>query len=458
MPPKVTLTVTEGKLKGKEYQFYTRATCIIGRADDCNPKIPDDPEHLTISRYHCLLDINPPDITVRDFGSRNGTYVNGNKIGQRLLGQSAEDAAKLKFPEYNLKSGDEIKLSNTAFQVTIEVDIEEMDTPDVGRVRLVRLPAPPKKPHLQNLFNFVKELIQRARSGEEQLKAIQNYDILKLIGKGGFGEVYLAQHKDTGEFIALKIMLPEIAATQRAIDYFLRETENTRALSHPNLVKLRDYGYFEGIFFFTMEYCNGGSVANLMQRQRGKLSVDEAIPIILQVLDGLEYAHKAEIPYVRLADGTFGKGRGLVHRDIKPENIFLINVNDTRIAKIGDYGLSKAFDVAGLSGQTMTGDKAGSPWFMPRQQVIDFKYAKPEVDVWAVAASLYYMLTNFLPRDFGQDDPFITVLTKERIPIRDRDKSIPKKLAEVIDLALIDKPDIHFKSAADFKQALLDVI
>jgi pSer/pThr/pTyr-binding forkhead associated (FHA) protein len=117
MPPKVTLTVTEGKLKGKEYQFYTRATCIIGRADDCNPKIPDDPEHRTISRYHCLLDINPPDITVRDFGSRNGTYVNGNKIGQRLLGQSAEDAAKLKFPEYNLKSGDEIKLSNTAFQV-----------------------------------------------------------------------------------------------------------------------------------------------------------------------------------------------------------------------------------------------------------------------------------------------------------------------------------------------------
>jgi serine/threonine protein kinase len=289
-----------------------------------------------------------------------------------------------------------------------------MDTPDIGRVRLVRLPAQPKKPHLQNLFNFVKELIQRARSGEEQLKAIQNYDILKLIGKGGFGEVYLAQHKDTGEFLALKIMLPEIAATQ--------------------------------------------SVANLMQRQRGKLSVDEAIPIILQVLDGLEYAHKAEIPYVRLADGTFGKGRGLVHRDIKPDNIFLINVNDTRIAKIGDYGLSKAFDVAGLSGQTMTGDKAGSPWFMPRQQVIDFKYAKPEVDVWAVAASLYYMLTNFLPRDFGQDDPFITVLTKERIPIRDRDKSIPKKLAEVIDLALIDKPDIHFKSAADFKQALLSVI
>ena len=146
-----------------------------------------------------------------------------------------------------------------------------------------------------------------------------------------------------------------------------------------------------------MEYCNGGSITNLMQRQGGKLSIDEAIPIILQVLDGLEYAHNAAIPNVRLANGTFGKGRGLVHRDIKPENIFLINAGNQRIVKIGDYGLGKAFDVAGLSGQTMTGDKAGSPYFMPRQQVIDFKYAKPEVDVWATAACLYNMLQVDIP-------------------------------------------------------------
>lgn len=81
MSAKVILTITKGNLKGQKFEFDSRTTCIIGRADDCYPKIPDDEYHRTISRYHCLLDINPPNIRVRDFGSKNGTFVNGQKIG-----------------------------------------------------------------------------------------------------------------------------------------------------------------------------------------------------------------------------------------------------------------------------------------------------------------------------------------------------------------------------------------
>ncbi|MGB3208875.1 MAG: protein kinase [Crinalium sp.] len=456
MPTKVILTITEGNLKGQEFEFFTRTTCIIGRADECQIQIPDTKEYSTISRYHCLLDINPPDIRVRDFGSRNGTYVNGDKIGQRLPNQTPEEAIKVKYAEYDLKKGDEIKLSNIVLKVGIKKHIESAGTLDIAKAKINPAPVPDNQ---FNFWEFAKNLIKRAKAGEKQLTAIRNYSLLKLIGKGGFGEVYLAQHDNTGEFVALKIMLPEVAANQRAIDYFLRETENTKALKHPNIVELRDYGYFDGKFYFTMEYCNGGSITNLMQRQGGKLSIDEAIPIILQVLDGLEYAHNAAIPNVRLADGTFGKGRGLVHRDIKPDNIFLINAGNQRIVKIGDYGLGKAFDFAGLSGQTMTGDKAGSPYFMPRQQVIDFKYAKPEVDVWATAACLYNMLTGGYPRDFSNNaDPFLTVLQQSAMPIRVKDKSIPKELGELIDLALVDKPEIYFKSAGEFKQALLNVL
>ena len=88
MPTKVILTITEGLSKGQEFEFFTRTTCIIGRADECQIQIPDTKEYSTISRYHCLLDINPPDIRVRDFGSRNGTYINGDKIGQRLSHQT----------------------------------------------------------------------------------------------------------------------------------------------------------------------------------------------------------------------------------------------------------------------------------------------------------------------------------------------------------------------------------
>src|ERR1700704_2250284 len=95
MPAKVTLTVTKGKLKGEEFVFDDRTTCIIGRANDCSPCVPDDQDHKTISRHHCLLDINPPDIRVRDFGSLNGTYVNGHKIGQRTRQQTPAEAANV---------------------------------------------------------------------------------------------------------------------------------------------------------------------------------------------------------------------------------------------------------------------------------------------------------------------------------------------------------------------------
>jgi len=98
MPAKVILTIIEGSLKGQEFVIDSRTTCIMGRAKDCHPQIPDDEHHRTISRYHCLLDINPPDIRVRDFGSLNGTYVNGKKIGQRQVNQTPEEGAKLKFP------------------------------------------------------------------------------------------------------------------------------------------------------------------------------------------------------------------------------------------------------------------------------------------------------------------------------------------------------------------------
>jgi len=451
MSAKVILTITKGNLAGQKFEFDSRATCIIGRADDCYPKIPDDEYHRTISRYHCLLDINPPNIRVRDFGSKNGTFVNDQKIGQREAHHSPEEGAKIKFPEYDLNPGDKIKLSNTIFSVDIVSDPEFLPTPNVAKVPLYRATVHSPKP---NLWDWLKGLLKRAKAGEENLRAIKHYTLLRKLGEGGFGEVYLAKNEQTGEEVALKIMLPQVAASPRAVEMFQREIENTRVLNHPNIVKLKDAGFADGNFFFTLEYCNGGNVCDLMQQLGRTLSIDEALTITRQVLDGLIYAHQAEIPAVKLAGGGFGKGRGLVHRDIKPPNIFLVHEGGKIQAKIGDYGLSKAFDLAGLSGFTMSGDKAGSPAFMPRQQVIDFKYADPAVDVWAVAACLYFMLTGFIPRDLSGQDPFLAVLKNNPVPIRDRASWIPESLAKIIDRALLDQPELYYKTAAEFKGAI----
>ena len=122
MSAQVTLTITAGKLKGKKYQFSDRTTCIIGRATDCQLQLPDDKDHRNISRYHCFLDINPPDIRIRDFGSLNGTYVNNQKIGQRQPHQTPEEGARLDFPEYDLQNNDTIIVGDAVFEVGVERD------------------------------------------------------------------------------------------------------------------------------------------------------------------------------------------------------------------------------------------------------------------------------------------------------------------------------------------------
>lgn len=255
--------------------------------------------------------------------------------------------------------------------------------------------------------------------------------------------------------MALKLMIPKATVDEYSRESFLREAENTRALRHPNIVQRQDWGFSNGVFFFSLEHCDRGSVDHLMQQRGGTLPVSEALELTLQALDGLEYAHNAAMPYVKLKEGGFAPGTGLVHRDLKPSNVFLSSAGNRQIAKLGDYGLSKAFGLAGLSGLTVTGIAWGTAQFMPRQQAVNFKYAKPEVDVWAMAACMYNMLTAHYPRDFSASiDPVQVLLNSDAIPIKHRDSSIPTRLAEVIDSALMDRPEIHFKTAAQLKEAL----
>jgi pSer/pThr/pTyr-binding forkhead associated (FHA) protein len=505
MPAKVILKVSRGALTGREFVFNETTSCIIGRANDCLPQLPTDEAHRTVSRHHCLLDINPPDIRVRDFGSLNGTYVNGRKIGQREKGLSPDQAARMSFPEYDLKHGDAIQVGDTQFLVAVFVPVrcEECseEIPEEKKLQAERLPGvfqcescrkkadlaerkepPKKKPKVcarcgrdvavemgenrqgdyvcalcqKDALEILKGMLDKAKAGAGELQAISGYSIERELGRGGMGLVWLARNDVSRELVALKVMLPQVAADQRAKQSFLREVENTKALRHRNIVEFRESGCSGGTFFFVLEYCGNGSVDKLMNARGGKLSMKEAMPIICDVLNGLEYAHNATIPNVRLRDGRYAEGHGFVHRDLSPHNILLTEIHGNGVAKVSDYGLGKAFDTAGLSGYTRTGSTAGKPSFMPRQQVINFKYAGPEVDVWAAAACLYNMLTGAYPRDFPRGkDVWQTVLESEPIPIRRRDSRIPPRLAKVIDTALIDRPEIIFKTAADLKKALL---
>jgi len=265
------------------------------------------------------------------------------------------------------------------------------------------------------------------------------------LGRGGMGVVHAATDRETGEPCALKL----ITTGSGAGALVRREIENSRRLDHPNVVRTHASGLVRDVAFMVMELCAHGNLAQRV-RERGPLPADQAIPLITQVLAGLEYAHAAPLTATD-AHGREVDVAGLVHRDVKPQNILLAG----EVAKVADFGLAKAFQLAGLSGLTHTGASAGTPAYMPRQQVIDFKYAAPAVDVWAAAASLYFALTAHTPRDFVPGkDPWLTAWRSRPVPVRDRGVPMPDRLATLLDEALADDPELRFGTAAEFRAEL----
>jgi serine/threonine protein kinase len=432
MPPKVSLKITKGKLSGKTFSDQ-KGSLILGRREDCNIVFPDD----TVSRRHCLLDIDLSAVTVRDLGSRNGTYLNGKIIGCRDEDLSAEEAWEQACDKFSMKTGDCLKLGPDC-EITLEIKQKAIEKPE-------------KKPAL---------MLREVMKDRDNILKIAGYRTIRLIGRGGMGAVWLVEEEETGKRMALKVMLPEKAADRRYRERFLREASLSGQLKHKNVVNQFKYGQSDGdTGFILMEYCPGESVVQLMTKKGdepdGKLDRDLATHIILQTLDGLHYCHHAKV-VATLRDGTVMTVNGVVHRDFKPGNILLSDHSSRPVAKVADFGLAKAFSIAGLSGITSREQIAGMMEFMPADQIKNFLGVKPEVDVWSAAACYYYMLTGTYPKDFRGKDAYSVALNDSAIPIRKRNTDIPERLAEIIDTALLEIPEGGI-SALELKTAIESV-
>jgi serine/threonine-protein kinase len=486
---KVVLKVAEGPIQGQEFVFEEHDVFIFGRASDCHAQLPDT--DLTASRHHFVLEIIPPIVRVRDLGSRNGTYVNGVKCGGRPEGETPEQGAKRKWPQIDLKDRDTISVGKTSFVVQVSAPALCCDCgrliPDAQRKTCAWVAGtficpscrqkaakpgtpntPPQPPRCarcggklgggtapgrpadhscescqSQLHDDPSELLHqilggRAGGKKPRENVIPGYTLGKLLGRGGMGAVYLGTRERDRATVAVKVMLSEVAINETARASFRREIEVIKSLKHPNCVELFDHGSVGDGFFFAMEFCAGGNVLDFVGRQGGKLQPKLAVRIMLQALDGLAHAHR----------------KGFVHRDIKPPNILLTNARDG-VAKLSDFGLAKSFQQAGFSGMTVTGRYAGTFPFMPREQLTNFKLVKPVSDVWSAGATLYFLLTGQVPRDLGpDDDPLDVILSGKVVPVRRRDPSIPKGLADVVDRAVRDKTADRFQTADEFRKAL----
>ncbi|MDR3134868.1 MAG: serine/threonine protein kinase, partial [Deltaproteobacteria bacterium] len=287
------------------------------------------------------------------------------------------------------------------------------------------------------------------------LEPLKGLRITKTLGRGSTSAVFLAERKDNSALMALKVMSPAISENDWARKSFLREVAIGRALKHQNVTKLYSFGYYGGAYFYLMEYCKGGNSEETRLVAGGALSPEVALGIMLPVLDGLSYIHNIKLAALKANSNLSPESRGLVHRDLKPTNIFLGGPDGT-VPKIADIGVGKLYKNSDTFSNTRTGSVAGSPATMPRQQVINFKGAGPEVDIWAAAASLYKLLTGEYPRDFPEsEDPWKVVLNRQPVPILRRGHFIPSHLALAIDEALVDNPAIKHQTALDLKKCLI---
>ncbi len=467
----IVLIITTGSSAGKKYSFDEPGTYSIGRQQDLDIVFPNTAEYNNISRHHCdlqVMQIDPPKLSITDLSSRNGIFMNGHKI----IGTSEF------VPNQAIMLGDisiEIRL------LVVSPELPQQQPPSF---------LPPAVPHPTTISvagkrqnSLSSKIIAKMRSSfsqfiepefdndtqptllheSEEFQPIHfpNYTLSNMLGQGGASEVYLATHQESGQQVALKTLQTSTTKQAEAVQRFIRETEYTRSLNHPQTVKLLDFNYAQEALFYTTEYCEGGSLSNLIQQLGGKLPEILAKNIIVQVLNGLEYIHQVEIPYIRLHGGGFGKGQGLVHRNLNPENILLTTVEGQLVAKISDFTLAQALKLSepnGLSDQVLSNGKfTGNPYYVTRAQLV-FRRAQAANDVWAAAACLYKMLSGHPPRgDFDQRYPIAVVMEQGASPIDDHISYLPPALAEVIDLALHEEPDhsTHYQTVSAFKTDLL---
>ncbi|HLQ45817.1 MAG TPA: serine/threonine-protein kinase, partial [Planctomycetaceae bacterium] len=247
-------------------------------------------------------------------------------------------------------------------------------------------------------------------------------EILERVGYGGMGVVYKARQKELDRFVALKILRPDFENDPGFAERFQREARALAKLNHPHIVTVYDFGKQGDLYFFLMEFVDGTSLRHV--EETGRLSCKEALGIVPQVCDALQYAHE----------------QGIVHRDIKPENILL--TKEGRV-KIADFGLAKIArpidDQDGPAERPLTGTRqvVGTPHYMAPEQVEHPTEVDHRADIYSLGVVLYEMLTGELPLG--------------RFPLPSQKVRIDLRLDEVVLRALEKEPSQRYQRVTDVR-------
>lgn len=274
------------------------------------------------------------------------------------------------------------------------------------------------------------------------------YRIVKLLGTGGMGQVFQAEHKLMERLVALKVINPRLLSNPEALGRFQLEVKAAAKLSHPNIVTAHDAEQAGNVHFLVMEFVSGVDLARLVQ-QRGPLPIKNACLYIRQAALGLEHAFQ----------------RGMVHRDIKPQNLMLTKSGQIKLL---DFGLARfARDQAaggttagGSSsgapmGMTMAGTVLGTPDYIAPEQVFDSRQADIRSDIYSLGCTLYFLLTGQPPFPPGSATQKLGWhQTNAPRPMEASRHDLPVELIAVVEKMMAKDPARRFQTPAEVAQAL----
>ena len=262
----------------------------------------------------------------------------------------------------------------------------------------------------------------------------QQYEIQRLLGRGGMGAVYLATEAALEREVAIKVLPPDRGATKDSRDRFRREARTAAKLSHPNIVPLYTFGDVDGTLYFVMGYVKGESLAARLKRE-GRLSVEDARRLLIEIADALDYAHKL----------------GVIHRDIKPDNVLL--EEGTGRALLTDFGVAKALG----AGQTMTevGSILGTPQYMSPEQAQGKADIDQRSDLYSLGVMGYAMLAGRLPFEGPTaGDIMAQHITKEAPALKSLAPDAAVDLASAVMRSLAKNPNDRWPDALALKSAI----
>ena len=267
---------------------------------------------------------------------------------------------------------------------------------------------------------------------------LAGYRLDSVIARGGMAVVYLAEDLRLNRRVAVKILAAELAEDETFRERFLRESRIAASIDHPNVIPIHDAGEADGLLYIAMRHVEDTDLRGLL-RAEGRLGIDRAIALVVQVAAALEAAHK----------------RGLVHRDVKPANVLLIQRSSPRApdhAYLSDFGLAKR--TTSVSGLTATGQFLGTVSYVAPEQALG-KPVDARTDIYALGCVLFECLAGSPP--FRKDEDVAVVMAHINDPapaVTELRADCPPRLAAVVAKALAKSPDDRFQGCGELIDAL----